>query len=114
MTKFTLAASLFAAVFSFYSQASAKEETRVKEFLTWERSNQDSFIAISVLTASVIATQVKQEMAECIGEWYNLVDGGNKTRHNQILQIMAAYPDSIPSGIVIAVIQKECGKFGDS
>lgn len=114
MTKFTLAASVFALVLSFYSQALANEETTNKEFLTWEKSQQDSFIAISVLTASVIATQVKQEMAECIGRWYNLANGGSDARHAQILDIMTEYPDNIPSGIVVAVIQKECGKFGDS
>ncbi len=112
MKKSGVAASFFA-IFAMSCLPSHAEETTVREFLTWERQAQDSFFTTSILTAAVIATQIRPNFAECIGNWYSLTDEGNAKRHQEMLNVMGKYPDLIPSGIVIAVLQKECGNFGE-
>jgi len=106
-------ASLFALTLLICPQAQAKDETTVREFLTWGRSAQDSFLTTSIITAAVIATQIRADFAACIGKWYTLTNEGNAKRQDEILAVMEKYPDSIPSGIVVAVLQKECGNFGE-
>lgn len=107
-------ASLFAisAIIAIPSYAEERAETTVSEFLTWERTKQDSFFAVSILTAGVIATQIRPDFADCIGNWYSQNEDRQSVRHSQMLKLMEEFPDYIPSGIVIAVLQKECGDFG--
>lgn len=113
MTRRIVTASLFAFIVSISPQARAVDGTRIEEFLSWDRAAQDTFINVSVLTAGVIATQIRPDFAGCIGDWYSNTDVGKEKRRTEILDIMAGYPTHLPSGIIIAILQKECGKFGD-
>ncbi len=112
MPKLGIAASVFTIIAATCMPSYAKETT-VREFLTWERSAQDSFFSISILTAATIATQIKPELAGCISEWYSVGNDGINERHAEVLAVMEQYPDLIPTGIVVAVLQKQCGTFGD-
>lgn len=85
---------------------------RTKEFLSFGDEAKAQFIGSTIWTASVIATQIEQSMADCIADWYTDDPATVKQRNAEILNIMADYPDSYPTGIVVAVIQKQCGKFG--
>ena len=104
-----------AAIFSVFSMPSyaAGENVKVKEFLTYSYEDQSYFIGSTIWTASVIATQIRQELATCISDWYTNDPDTVKSRNSEILEIMARFPDGYPTGIVVAVLQKECGKFGD-
>lgn len=112
MKKLGAAASIFA-IIAITCIPSYAKETTIREFLTWERPAQDSFFAISILTAAAIATQIRPDFADCISGWYAPSNEGNAKRNTEMLGIMEKYPDLIPSGIVVAVLQKECGNFGD-
>lgn len=112
MTRRIVTASVIAFTLLTCPQTQAKEETTVRDFLKWERSKQDSFLTVSIMMAGVIATQIRPGFADCIGKWYSLDREKNLERHTEVLEVMNNFQDFIPGGIVVAVLQKECGKFG--
>lgn len=81
------------------------------EFLERTIESQDAFMQTSVTMIGVVATQVRPEIAHCIDDWY----GGDAMdrRNNFIRSVMREHSEFHPSGVVLAVVQRECGRFVD-
>ncbi|MEP3247777.1 MAG: hypothetical protein ABJN40_07375 [Sneathiella sp.] len=92
--------------------AQAGQNVKIREFLTYDDKSQEYFLASTIWTAAVIATQIRQDLASCIADWYTNDPMIIKKRNAEILDTMKGYPDSYPSGLVVAILQKQCGKFG--
>ena len=92
--------------------AYAGESVKTKEFLTYDYASQAYFIKLTVNTATVIATQIRQDMAQCIADWYGDDEQKSETRNQEVLTTMKRLPDTYPSAVMIAILQKNCGKFG--
>lgn len=92
--------------------AHARQNVKTKEFLTLDSASRDYFIRLTINTATVIATQIKRDMALCIADWYGSTPMAIQSRNTEILNIMENIPDSYPSAVLIAILQKKCGKFG--
>ena len=81
------------------------------EFLTWDRAAQDNYLQTSITMAGVIATQTRPNVASCIDDWYFAGDAVRKQRNDAIRKTIQDNPGYHPSGVLLAVLQKECGSF---
>ncbi|WP_238365446.1 hypothetical protein [Mesobacterium pallidum] len=61
--------------------------------------------------ASVIATQTKPSVAQCIDEWYFSSEAVRAQRNDEIRQTIRENPGYHPSGIIYAWLKKRCGAF---
>ncbi len=93
-----------------YAQEPSKQ---MLEFLDTNRASQDSFITTSVVAMGLVAAQLDSKMAECINQWYRASENITENRNSEILKTMRELPQFIPTTIVLAVIERECGKFKD-
>lgn len=79
--------------------------------LEWDDEAQASFISTSIVMTSVIASQVRDGFARCIGEWYLPNEETKAQRNREIIGAIREYPEYHPSGVLLAVVQAECGYF---
>ncbi|PHQ70782.1 MAG: hypothetical protein COB93_04635 [Sneathiella sp.] len=108
----TVCGALFCVLLAvFCTPAYADGKVRTKEFLEFEYSSQDYFIKVTINAATVIATQIRRDLALCIADWYTDDPKTVKQRNGEILKIMKGVPESYPSAVLIAILQKKCGKF---
>nr|WP_319514370.1 hypothetical protein [uncultured Cohaesibacter sp.] len=85
----------------------------VKEFLKWETASQDNYFHVSILMAAYIAAQVDKDMGNCITRWYQNDPKNMAQRNDEIREMMSKAPDFHPSATLLAIIQKQCGRFAD-
>ncbi|MEO1324942.1 MAG: hypothetical protein AAFV59_18270 [Pseudomonadota bacterium] len=62
--------------------------------------------------ASTVATQVEPKIAKCIDDWYFKDEETRRRRGDEIRKVMQSVPGYHPDGVLLAVIQRACGKFG--
>ncbi|QBF32337.1 hypothetical protein [Thalassococcus sp. S3] len=91
-----------------YPQQSLAEGFTGAEFATWSEASQNSYIETSVTMAGVVFTQTHLGKASCVNDWY-FADDAWKTRNSDIRDAIAAYRDAHPSGVILALIIRECG-----
>jgi hypothetical protein len=60
------------------------------------------------MMAGVIATQNIPSQAKCIDDW---VARHHKDGYRTAIDIMRRFPDDHPTGVIVAILQKECGAF---
>ena len=83
----------------------------MKEFFSYSRKSQDSFITTSVIMLGVIAAQTEPKIATCLNKWYRGSRAAKNKRNSEIIDAMKKHPQYIPTTIVLAVVERECGKF---
>ncbi|EKE68470.1 hypothetical protein [Oceanibaculum indicum] len=90
----------------------ARAETFTSEkFLKWPAESQASYFRTSIGMTGVIASQLSQNVAPCIDAWY-FADRVTQTQRNEAIRaLMRKYPDYHPQAVILALIQKECGKL---
>ncbi|MCG8605447.1 hypothetical protein MJD09_10670 [bacterium] len=91
-----------------YPQAAPAESFKSADFLTWKRDTQDFYIEASVGMASLIATQNDRTQAKCIDDWYYTDEAAANAF---VLSVMRDHPTYHPRGIILGVVQKQCGSF---
>lgn len=84
------------------------------QFLSWKRDSQDSLIETSITMTAIIATQGHQDIASCIDDWYTGNEAIHRLRHEFILRTIRENPNYHPQGVILAIIQKQCGSFKSS
>jgi len=101
---------LIALGFIFASSAVPGQTQTFKssDFLEYPSESQKGYILSSVMMAGVIATQNRPSQAECIDAW---VAQHHESGYRPIIEAMRTYPDDHPMGLIVAVLQKECGSF---
>ena len=109
----TLAITVFVAMLSFSSASHAerKEQSEIfksSEFLTWDREATEFYIRTSVGMASLIVGQTDKSQGKCVDDWYYK----DQTVSNAyIFDAMKRFPDYHPRGVILAAMEKKCGKF---
>lgn len=86
----------------------AGENFESTDFLAWKPANQAFYIEASVGMGSLIAAQMDKEKAGCIDDWYY---DDEATANARVIKVMQQYPSYHPRGIILAVLEKECGAF---
>ena len=92
----------------FYPHAAHAETLKSAEFLTWKRPAQESYINTSIGMAGLIAAQNDKKHANCLENWY--WDNQQKST-DFILKSMREYSAYHPRGVILAVLEAQCGKF---
>ena len=88
--------------------AQAADEFTAAEFLQQSEFNRSSYIRVSLMMANMIAIENDQKQADCIGDWYF---ADQKGRDEIMYSVMKKHPSYHPMGIIVAVIEKQCGSF---
>ncbi len=108
MTKLTFRASIFAILMLNSTPLYAKNIFKNSEFLKWNEENRSFYIRTSIGMASLIAAKNNKAHADCLAKWYF----PNQSKKNVFIYgIMKQYPNHHPRGIIMAVLQKQCGSF---
>lgn len=106
---FVLSITLSATLIS-YPQKSVAEGFKASDVLKWDQSQQDWYFQVSVGMAAVIAAQNRGEQGSCIDKWY--FAGSNKVTVNEkIRETFARFPTYHPAGVLLALVEKECGQL---
>lgn len=69
---------------------------------------QNGHIQVSVTMIGVIASQIRPEIARCIDDWYG---PAVNERNAYIRSIMQQHSEFHPAGVILAIVQRECGQF---
>ena len=97
------------ALLQFYPQATQANSFKASEFLEWNDSSKELFLDSAILMAGSIASLNTKGQGRCVYDWYF---GHEVAEARQaILDVMAKHPDHPPTGVIIAVAQKQCGTF---
>lgn len=109
--KITRLATVAILAVAFYPQNAHADGFTSAEFIRWPEASQDAYIHNSIGMSGVIASQSRQDISRCIDQWYFADKATQNRRNAEIKQVMQANPTFHPQGVLLAVIQKECGKF---
>ncbi|MEW5424769.1 hypothetical protein, partial [Amorphus sp. 3PC139-8] len=101
-------ASIIAIMFASGMPAYAEEGFTSADFLKQPEESRSSYIRVSLMMANMIAIENDQEQADCIEGWY---DSDRSGTERFIYGVMEKYPSYHPIGIIMAVIEKQCGSF---
>jgi len=101
------------AMMGFYPQVSEAQGLTGKQFITWERAQQDSYIRISVTMTAVVATRGHSNIAQCIDEWYSEKTVDEQARHDTFIEAIKKNTIYHPQAVILALIQKQCGSFDE-
>jgi hypothetical protein len=93
-----------------YAQA-AQPSKQMEEFLSSEQEAQENFVANGVLMIGVVASQTAPKIAQCLDDWYNASPDLRRQRDKEVIDTMRQLPQYTPATIVLAVVEKACGKF---
>lgn len=108
--KSRIAKGLLALALSYPQLVSADDFTAA-DVLAWDRESQVAYIQNSVSMIAAITSQKddSQVYVECVGAWYST---GQATveRQNEIRSLWTQYEDYHPQTVILAVVQKACGK----
>ena len=91
------------------AQAGAAEEAfKSSKFLTYSAEQQKGYIGTAAVAATVIASLNSQTQSKCLGEWVTQHSAGG---YQTVLDAMKKYPDDHPMGLIMSVLQRDCGPF---
>jgi len=88
--------------------AFADDGFKSSKFLTYPADAQENYISTSAVAAASIAALNSSVQAKCLGDWVSTYRKGG---YQPVLEAMRKYPDDHPTGLILAVLQKECGAF---
>ena len=104
------AALMFAASFP---QLVSAESFTAADVLEWSEGQQNGYFQTSVTMIAIVATRMERNahIAECIDRWHGGGEESLPARAAQIREVMEGLTEYHPQVVILAVIQKECGKF---
>lgn len=76
--------------------------------MEWTEDNRAYYIRTSIGMAGLIASENDEEQADCLENWYF---SDPEQKNEFIYGYMVEYPSHHPRGIILAVLQKQCGSF---
>ncbi|MEM8575701.1 MAG: hypothetical protein AAGF48_13840 [Pseudomonadota bacterium] len=81
--------------------------------LAWQPAAQETLFQDSISMIAIVAGQTGAHghIARCIGDWYAEGAAGKTARHAQIRDALRRFPNNHSQAIILAVVQKRCGKF---
>ena len=107
----TKAAVLLALSFPQFAAADTFTSATV---LGWSEEQQLSLLRSSVTMIALIAMQRDDtnHIARCIDTWFE--EGQMQAKLDGFRDAMTRYPDHHPQGIIMVLVEKECGKFSEA
>lgn len=108
--------NVFMLALASYPHLSLADSFTSADVLEWAEDSQDNYFQTSVTMIGVVATQTGAHghIATCIDDWYWQGNVANPEHNDAIRAAMQRFPDLYPQAIVLAVVEKQCGKFSGS
>jgi len=91
-----------------YPQEVLADAVRNKQFLAFDKVQQNAWIGGIVETLWQVAAQKDKVISGCIADWYYT---DTPKKNGVILAAMKQYPEHTPTNIVVALTEHECGKY---
>lgn len=112
-SNYSLVRKLIAALFVAYPQISLADGFTGADVLNWTEQQQNNYFQTSVTMIGIVATQVegREQIAECIDGWYWKGEAADPANNAFIRDAISRYPDLYPQAVILAVVEKNCGKF---
>lgn len=82
-----------------------------EDLLGWSDASKAQYVRISMTMASVIATQIDPEAAQCINEWYFGDDALQIERNAFVFSTLEDHARFHPTAVITAILQRECLAF---
>jgi len=113
---FKLLSTLTAAILTsiMFPGGAAADTFNAKWLLEQSEGTQNFFIQTAISTAGSIAGQAHPEIEACMDKWFPPIQSVREERYQEVIRYMRKFPDHSPTAVVIATIQKNCGKFKDT
>ncbi len=86
----------------------ADDKFSAADFLAWPDKSRSSYVLSALMMANMIAVENDKKQSDCIGDWYFT---NRDEKDDYIDGVMEKYPDHHPIGILMAVVEKQCGSF---
>ena len=81
------------------------------EFLTWDQANQELYLRTSFGIAAFVVNQYSPDQGKCLNDWFA---NNEQAAYTRFIDTMKRFPEYHPRGTIIAVMEKQCGKFSKS
>lgn len=110
-----LAKAAALAALSFPQLAAAQGFTSA-DVLAWPVVQQDSLFQTSVTMIGFVAAETggHSEIARCIDGWYWKEGKADSEKNASIRDAMERFPEYHPQMVILAFVEKACGKFNPS
>lgn len=86
----------------------AEDAFKSSKFLAYSAEQQKGYIGTAAVAATVIASLNSQSQSKCLGAW---VATHSSKGYQPVLEVMKKYPDDHPMGLIMSVLQRDCGPF---
>ncbi len=108
MPKRRISASIFALFLTITTPSYAQDTFKSSKFLTWPEDSRSFYIRTSVGMAGLISRYNDEAHGICLEKWYV---SNEKESEEVIYETMRKFPDYHPRGVIVAVLEKQCGPF---
>jgi len=111
-----LIANVFLVLLITYSQNTTAGEFTSAKVLEWPEASQNSLFQSSVTMIGFVAAQTNTHghIASCVSDWYWEGGQADPAKNEAIRSAMRRFPEYHPQMVILAVVEKACGKFGGS
>lgn len=89
-------------------------EFTAADVLGWDVKQQNWYFETSIVMAVIIASQSDEAKATCIDDWYLSSDAAIAEGNTFIRSQMKKFEGFHPGGVILAVLQHECGSLNFS
>ena len=93
---------------NYPQQVWASDAFTNKDFLAMPDVQKKFWLSGAISTLSSVAFVKEPAQGKCVYDWY-FKDTANK--NGKILSAMTQYPDAIPAAVIIAMLERDCGRF---
>ena len=108
----TFGAIVFTVSALFHPQVSKADTFTGADLLKWSEASQVAYLQNAIIMAMTVSSRMSDAHAACISEWFFEADGFRAGRLDDLTQTISKYSTYDPSGVVVAIIERECGEFG--
>lgn len=105
---------MMATLVGAYPQISVAEDAAHRDFMSWTPDAQTAFLQNTVIMASIVSSRTNPEHGDCISDWFFDGNGIQPSVRRDALETISQYRDFRPAAVLVALIEKACGPFGQT
>lgn len=98
----------------FNPQVSKADTFTGADLLKWSEASQVAYLQNAIIMAMTVSSRMSETHAACISEWFFEADGFRDARLADLNGAIEKYADYHPGGVIVAIVERECGAFGQN
>ena len=102
----------FAAGVMFHPQVSSADGFDGASLMEWSEASQVAYLQNSIVMTMTVSSRLNEVHASCISDWFFEGDRFRDGRLEELRTTISRYADYHPGGVIVAMIERECGEFG--